>query len=157
MDAIQNWNGKLSIPGALQRSHDDARVVFVRAAMQSDRIANAGKYLAQLCLPHFEFEEKEVFPVLALLPYLEQGNLRSEMLAVVPHIDDIRAKRNAIFYDHQSILAAVEELRQVAHKEKNREITEFAHNMHVQVRIEDEVIYSAVILIGKHLEGKFAG
>jgi hypothetical protein len=150
------WNGKLNVPKALLRGHDEARAELVRATMEGGRIAKAGKRVAELCLPHFEHEEKGVFPVLALLPYLEQGNLRPEMLDVMPLIHNFRAKHDAINDHHQLIVSAIEDLLQAAHKERNREVAEFAYNLRVHERIEDEVIYPTVVLIGKYLQEKLA-
>ena len=157
MSAILNtWNGKLNVPKALLRGHDEARAELVRATMEGGRIAKAGKRVAELCLPHFEHEEKGVFPVLALLPYLEQGNLRPEMLDVMPLIHNYRAKHDAINDHHQLIVAAIEYLLKAAHKERNREVAEFAYSLRVHERIEDEVIYPTVVLIGKYLQEKLA-
>jgi hypothetical protein len=157
MSAILNtWNGKLNVPKALLRGHDEARAELVRATMEGGRIAKAGKRVAELCLPHFEHEEKGVFPVLALLPYLEQGNLRPEMLDVMPLIHNYRAKHDAINDHHQLIVAAIEDLLKAAHKERNREVAEFAYSLRVHERIEDEVIYPTVVLIGKYLQEKLA-
>jgi hypothetical protein len=124
--------------------------------MEGGRIAKAGKRVAELCLPHFEHEETSVFPILALLPHLAPEHLRPEMMDVMPLISAFRAKHDAVNEHHQSILVAIEELRQVAHKEKNREFAEFAYNLRVHESIEDEVIYPTVILIGNYLKEKFA-
>lgn len=156
MDSICNWNGTLSVPNALLLSHDEARAEFVRATMEGGRIAKAGKRVAQLCLPHFEHEEKGIFPVLALLPYLERGNLRPEMMDVMPLIHDFRAKQDALDDHHHLIASAIEDLLQAAQREKNREFTEFAYNLRVHEMIEDEVIYPTVVLIGKYLHEKLA-
>ena len=153
---LSRWNGKLNVPKALLRGHDEARAELVRTTMEGGRIAKAGKRVAELCLPHFEHEEKGVFPVLALLPYLEQGNLRPEMLDVMPLIHNFRAKHDGINDHHQLIVSAIEDLLQAAHKEKNREVAEFAYNLRVHERIEDEVIYPTVVLIGKYLQEKLA-
>lgn len=155
MGSIINWNGKLTVPNALQRDHDDARAEFVRADMEGGRIAKAGKRVAQLCLPHFEHEERSVFPVLALLPYLASDNLQPEMMDVMPLITAFRAKHDAIRNHHQSILAAIEALTQAAHKEKNREFAEFAYTLQVHEDLEDEVIYPTVVLIGNYLQERF--
>jgi hemerythrin superfamily protein len=156
MGPILDWNGKLTVPKALQRGHDEARAELVRASMEGGRIAKAGKRVADLCLPHFEHEEKTVFPVLALLPYLEQGTLRPEMKEVMPMIFAFRAKHDALEQHHQLIVSAIEDLLQAAHAEKNREMAEFAYNMRAHERIEDEVIYPTVVLIGKYLQEKLA-
>jgi hypothetical protein len=156
MGSIINWNGKLNVPGALQRDHDEARTQFIRARMEGGRIAKAGKRVAQLCLPHFEHEEKTVFPVLALLPYLAPENLQPEMMDVMPLISELRAKHDVIIDHHQSILAAIDELMHAAHKHENREFAEFAHNLKNHEDIETELIYPTVILIGNYLQEKFA-
>jgi hemerythrin superfamily protein len=144
------------VPNALRLGHDEARAELVRATMEGGRIASAARRVAQLCLPHFEHEEKSVFPVLALLPYLERDDLRPEMMDVIPMIADFRAKHDAINDHHDSILAAVEELLQAAHKEKNREFSEFAYNLKVHEMMEEELIFPMVVLIGKYLEEKRA-
>ena len=156
MSTILNWNGKLNVPDALLRGHDEARAELVRATMEGGRIAKAAKRVADLCLPHFEHEERSVFPVLALLPYLQRGNPQPEMMDVMPLISDFRAKHAALNDHHQSILTAIEALLQAAHEEKNREFAEFAYNMRIHETIEDEVIYPTVILIGRYLEEKLA-
>jgi hypothetical protein len=156
MGSIINWNGKLNVPSALRRDHDEARTEFVRAGMEGGRIAKAGKRVAQLCLPHFEHEEKTVFPVLALLPYLAPENLQPEMMDIMPLISELRAKHDTIADHHQSILAAIDELMHAAHKQKNREFAEFAHNLKNHEDIEAELIYLTVILIGNYLQEKFA-
>jgi hypothetical protein len=153
---LEKWDGKLNVPKALLRGHDEARAELVRATMEGGRIAKAAKRVAELCLPHFEHEEKSVFPVLALLPYLEQGNLRPEMMDVMPLIFKFRAKHDALVDHHHLIMAAIEDLLQAAHKEKNREFAEFAYTMRVHEKTEDEVIYPTVVLIGKYLQEKLA-
>ena len=156
MGSIINWNGKLNVPSALQRDHDEARTQFARARMEGGRIARAGKRVAQLCLPHFEHEEKSVFPVLAVLPYLAPENLQPEMMELMPLISELRAKHDAIVDHHQEILAAIDELMLAAHKQKNRELAEFAHNLKNHEDIESELIYPTVLLIGNYLQEKFA-
>jgi hypothetical protein len=157
MSSIFNsWNGELNVPSALLRDHDEARTVFVRATMAGGRIATAARRVAQLCLSHFEHEENSVFPVLALLPYLRQGNLRPEMMEVMPLITAFRAKQALVDDHHQLIGSAIENLLQAARKEKNREIAQLAYKLSLHERIEDEVIFPTVVLIGKYLQEKLA-
>ncbi len=158
MGTVLKWNAKLklTVPKALRCGHDDARAELIRAMMEGGLIGKAAKQVAQLCLPHFADEEKTVFPVLALLPYLEQDKLRPEMMEVMPLIQDFGKKRAVLDDHHQSLLAAIDALLQAAHKEKNREFAEFAYNLRVHEQIEDQVIYPTVTLIGKYLREKFA-
>ena len=102
-----DWNGKLNVPNALLFDHDEARAGLVRARLEGGPIAKASERLAQLCLPHFEYEEKSVFPVLGLLPHLAPGNLRPEMLDVMPLISEFSARHDALANVHQTILALI--------------------------------------------------
>ncbi len=156
MGSILNRNGelKLTVPNALRRGHDEARAQLVWANMERDGIAAAAKHVGKLCLPHFEYEERTVFPVLALLPYLQRGEVLPEMADVLPLISDFTAKHDALERQHLSILSAIEALLEAAHKEKNRVFAEFANNLRIHERVEDEVIYPMVLVIGRNLEEK---
>lgn len=150
------WYGNLNIPDALRLAHDDARAELVRATTEDGPIADAARRLAQICLPHFEWEEETVFPVLGLLPDLTRGEVRQDMVEVLPMIAEFGARHDAADNQHQSILSAVRTLLQAANREKNREFAEFAYNLRVHERIEDEVTYPTVLLIGKYLRQSLA-
>jgi len=154
MNSTFNWNGKLNllVPRALRSSHDEARSELARATMEGGPIAKAATRVAELCLPHFEHEEKSVFPVLALLPYLAARDLRPEMMEIMPLISDFGAQRDWLNDHHQLILAAIEDLLQAAQRQNSREFAEFAYNLRVHERMEEEVVFPTVILIGNYLQ-----
>ena len=156
MGSIVPWRGNVQTPASLRLGHDDARSELVRATMQGGRIAVATRRLARMCLPHFEVEEQFAFPALGLLPDLMKGMVRPEMAAVLPLISDFSAKHAALEKQHESIQSAIEELLVASHREKNRDVAEFAHNMKVHEKLEDEVIYPTVIMIGSYLREKLA-
>ena len=73
------------------------------------------------------------------------------MVEMLPMIAEFSARHDALGNQHQSILSEVRALLQDANREKNREFAEFAYNLRVHERIEDEVTYPTVLLIGKYL------
>jgi hypothetical protein len=156
MSSILERNGelKVGVPEALRRSHDEARTQLAWANMERDSIAAAAKRVGKLCLPHFEYEERTVFPVLALLPQLQRGEVRPEMVDVLPLISDFAARHDALDHHHQSIRSAIEDMLHTARKEKNRVFAEVASNLRVHERVEDQVIYPTVLLIGQYLKEK---
>jgi len=158
MGSMTNWNQKLNlaVPHALRRSHEEARAQFAWANMERDSIALAAKRIEKLCLPHFEYEEKTVFPVLALLPLLERGEVRPEMMDAIPLIADFSARHAAVDDHHQLILSAIDAMAETARKEKNRVFADFARNLRVHERLEEEVIYPMIVVIGRYLEEKLA-
>ncbi len=142
---------RLTTPKSLQLSHDEACAELVCAATEGGPIEIAAERLAQLCLPHFEREEKFVFPILSLLPELTRGNLRPEMAEVLPLVSEFMAMQAALDKQHQSIQAAIDALLLACHREKNTKFAEFAFSLRVHERMEDEIIYPAVLLIGNFL------
>ena len=144
-------NGTFNDPGALRLDHEEIRAELARATMEPGPIGQAAMRVARYCLPHFEHEEEAVFPALGLLHDLSLGEVRPEMADVLPLIAKFKARHEALGSQHQSIIAAVEALLEAANKEKNREIADFAYNLRVHERIEDEVIYPTVMLIGNYV------
>jgi hypothetical protein len=157
MASILQVNGRAAAtPKSLRLSHDQARAEFVRATTEGGRIGLAAKRLAELCLPHFEGEEKAVFPVLGLLPELVQGSVREEMLEALPLIADFEARHEVLEKHHELIQAGIDKLLQACHRERNWEVAEFAYNIRAHEKIEDEVIYPTVLLIGHYLRERLA-
>ncbi|MCJ7838303.1 MAG: hypothetical protein MUP61_03675, partial [Burkholderiales bacterium] len=101
MGQILNWKKKLIAPNALRLGHNEARALLVRATIAYGKVPSAAKRVAELCLPHFEYEEKNVFPILALLPDLQRGELRREMMDIMPLVNDFREKHELANAQHQ--------------------------------------------------------
>jgi hypothetical protein len=148
------WDGTWNIPAALRFSHDEMRAGLVKATNEPGRIGDAAVTVARLCLPHFEQEEKAVFPVLSLLYDLAFRDVRHEMAAVLPLVSTFSEKHEALDRQHEAIGTAIEALLHAAHREGNREIAEIAYGLKVHEKVEDEVIYPAVMLVGKYVREK---
>jgi hypothetical protein len=151
MDSRINWDGNQKLLNALRLAHDEARAAFGRAKTEEGPIAHAAKRAAQLYLPHFEREEKALFPVLELVPELAQGHVRLEMAKLLPPISQFGVRHDPLKIEHQWILSAVDDLLRTAHMEKNKELVDIAHTLKEHERIEDEVAYPAAMMIGNYL------
>jgi hypothetical protein len=156
MVSIFRRHAKFDIPNALRRSHDDARINLARAAAESGPITPAANRLARLCLPHFRWEERTLFPALGLLPELARGHVRPEMQKVLPMIAEFSARQDTLNKRHRSIVQAIDAFAQAAQRDGNRGFAEFAYNMKVHEWIEDEVVFPIVIVIGKYLRERLA-
>lgn len=148
--------GMAKIPDALKIGHDEVRAELVRATTTPGRIGEAARRVAGLCLPHFQQEEEAVFPVFRLLPELAAGRVRPEMADVLPLISTFRDRHNSLDRQHQAIGSAVHAMLLAGYREDNREIIEFAYSLRIHERLEDEVIYPTVILIGKYVQERLA-
>ena len=142
-------NGKSSIPQALRLEHADICTVLADLAVESGPIGAAALRVSRLYVPHFEQEEQVVFPVFGLLRDLVTGDVCPEMAELLPLISDFQASQ--VGSEHQMIAAAVQALEHAARAEGCTQVLAFTNRLQVHERIEDEVIYPAVILVGKYL------
>jgi hypothetical protein len=145
------WNGKLDVPAGLRFSHDQIRAGLVRATTDPGRVGQEALLVARLCLPHFEQEEKAVFPVLSLLRELAFGEVRPEMATILPLVIAFSEWQESLDKQHEVIASAVESLLQAAYREGNREAAEVAYGLKVHERVEADAIYPAATLVGKYV------
>jgi hemerythrin superfamily protein len=146
--------GLFKIPDALNLGHDEVRAELVRATLIPGRIGEAAGRVACLCLPHFEQEEEVVFPVFGVLRELASGTVRAEMAEILPLVSDFHSWRNSLGNQHESIAPALHELMLAAYNEDNREIVEFTYSLRMHERLEEEVIFPTVFLIGNYVQQK---
>ena len=146
------WQGIFRIPEALKLGHDEVRAELVRATSMPGRIGDAAGRVASLCLPHMEREEETVFPVFGLLRDLSSGKVRPEMADVLPMVSTFSAWRDTLGDEHYSIAPAIHGLLLAAHKEGNREIVEFTYCLRMHEKLEDQVIFPTVLLIGHYVQ-----
>jgi hemerythrin superfamily protein len=149
-----DWHGNFRIPEALKRGHDEARAELVRASTMHGQIGEEAGRVASFCLPHFEREEETVFPVFGLLRELAAGNVRPEMADVLPMISAFSEWRDSLGNDHLSVAPAIRRLLLAGYKEGNREIVEFTYCLRMHERLEEEVIFPTVLLIGNYVRAR---
>lgn len=144
--------GIYRIPEALRLGHDEVRAELVRATAVPGPVGEAALRVADLCLPHMEREEESVFPIFGLLHDLAEGEVRPEMADVLPVISAFSDRREALGDEHHSMASAVHGLLLAAYKEDDREIIEFAYNLRMHERLEEQVIFPTVLLIRNYLQ-----
>jgi hemerythrin superfamily protein len=150
------WNAQFALPSALRLTHNGARTELVQAAREPGAIGKAGMRLVSLCLPHFEEEEEAVFPALDLLPDLAQGNVRPEMASVLPLIEEFGLRHRNWQSEHRSITSAIDALLAASLKQRNERFAEFAYSLRIHEKLEEEVVYPTVLVIGQLLRARLA-
>lgn len=149
MKAEYQSQGRSGIPEALRVEHAQIRSVLAGLVADPGPIGAAALHLARLCLPHFEQEESLVFPVFGLLRELATGEVRAEMADLLPLVSEFQARHMG--REHQMIAASIQALQQAARAEACAQVIEFVDRLQVHERIEDELIYPSVVLVGKYL------
>ncbi len=148
--------GILGIPERLIQAHEELVAAFATATTDSRPARLAMTHLAELCVPHFAKEEENIFRVFGFLHDLATDRVRTDLTATPPVIAELRGMRDMSRDQHELIDSAIEELLQQARKEQNKAIAKIAYTLRHHEKIEDEVMYPAILAIDKSLRAGLA-
>lgn len=138
----------LHIPMSIRSEHEAIHAALVEATRVSGRIGEAASALAKVLHPHFVREEEIALPPLGLLASLAAGRMPADVAAVLEMTDTLKREMPQMLTEHKAIRAAVEQLRVVAHADKNAAVERLAEDLAAHARTEEEVLYPAAILVG---------
>jgi len=144
-------DGILGIPERLIHAHEELVAAFAAATTESKHARLAVTHLAELCMSHFAKEEENIFRVFGFLHDLATDRARADLAAAPSIIADLRRLCDMSCDDHKLIDSAVDELLRQARKEQNKAIAKIAHTLRYHEKIENEVMYPAILAIDKSL------
>jgi hemerythrin HHE cation binding domain-containing protein len=104
--------------------------------------------------PHIDKEETFALPPLGILHQLVRGIHSPEDEAAVIMAWRLREDLDNMVAEHRVIGAALEELLAAAKAEQRVEYAELARKVLHHIRMEEQVLYPATILVGDYLRGK---
>jgi hypothetical protein len=145
MAAIGFPRNEMDIAEMLGQDHEEIRADLAKTMRQRGAVGEAARRLTDLCLPHFEVEEKMIFPVLRRLQGLVSRNEPRPDLAadLQEQIADLTRQHKHFSAQHEPISVAVEKLLAAAYKDGHREAAELAYIIRNHEGFEDELDLSA--------------
>lgn len=145
---------KATIPESLKLEHDELHHQLATITHLDGKIGEAAHYVSKLMHPHFIAEEEFAIPPLGILPKLIQGNLDEDWEDVLRMTDRLKTELPKMLEEHNSIVAALNNLIKIARDENNTEVVEFAEKLKMHARTEEQVTYPTALLIGEYLKLK---
>jgi hypothetical protein len=79
------------------------------------------------------------------------------MLAVLPLTDSLRAELPEMLREHAEIQAATARLEEIAADAGDSVVVEFARQLILHARTEEEVLYPAALLVGEVVRARAEG
>lgn len=141
----------MKAPAALRLEHQEMHDFLVRAQNEPGAIGEAASLVARLLKPHARKEESFALPPLGLLAELARGRVEPYMASALHHSAWLKEHLDDMLAEHRAIIAALERLVAAAGREKRFDYAEFAQRVIAHIRIEEEVMYPAAILVGEYL------
>ena len=143
----------LKVPEALRLRHEALVAEFTKATKDPGKVGEATRSIEKLAAAHFA-KGKEVFKPLGLLPMLAEGQVPPGLTKAREIAELLRENLPQIRREHRDLIAGLEKLAAAAKEESKPEYAAFAERLILHIREEEEVLYPAVLLVGKALNQK---
>jgi hypothetical protein len=145
-----------AIPRPLKVEHDHLHEELRAAIALGGRTGEAARLVAERLHPHFLREEEYALPPLGLLAALSREDAAAissvDAQKAIRMADQLTAELPRMLAEHQEIVAALRSLTAAAQEERQRVVVEFAEKLMLHAQTEEEVLYPAAILVGRHLK-----
>ncbi len=142
---------RIQIPKSLRLEHEELHDFLATVRHEPGELGDALRRVARLLEPHFRKEEAFAMPPLGLLVRLARNDVKAAMAEVYPHTDWLKNNLPTLIAEHDAIGAAVHEMLQAARNAERVDYIEFAEKLVNHLRMEEEVLYPAAILVGEYL------
>ncbi|MGE5213736.1 MAG: hypothetical protein ACM3NN_08610 [Nitrospirota bacterium] len=141
---------EFQVPESLRLDHAQLSAALSNAAQAAGRTRIAAEKIVQLLEAHVQKEDREVLQVLGLLAPLAKRrvDLAAEDLS---RLDDLELSQCALNRQHAALAAAGEQLLAIAREENAQEVLEFAEWLLLRIRLDEEILYPAALLIRNYL------
>lgn len=144
------------IPQSLQTEHQAIHSALEEATKAPGRVGAAAKELAAVLGPHFKREDEIALPPLGLLAPLAAGETPAGLETALAMTDALRKELPRMLEEHKRIRGATEKLRAAAREAKASVHEQFAEDLALHARTEEEVLYPAAILVGDVIRARMA-
>jgi hypothetical protein len=119
-------------------------------------VGEAARRLAKLCFAHFAFVEQTALPAFAALQTLSLGDECADTAEVLALIGDFSRSHGELLKQQESMNRAIDALWEAAYEEGNREVVSFTRSLKGHKRMEEQVLFPVLLLLGKCLQEKLA-
>jgi hypothetical protein len=141
----------LEIPASIRADHVELHAELAALSALPGKTGAAAKAVADALHPHFLAEEELAMPPLGLLHSLAYGT-SVDAAAAVALTDRLRAAMPKMLEEHKAITAALDTLATAGKAENQANATRFAETLRSHAQLEEEVLYPAALLVGRHLK-----
>lgn len=143
-----------SVPSSIAAEHEELHAQLRHLVGVGGKTGSVAREVEALLQPHFVKEERFALPPLRLLPDLAAGRTPRDAAAIVRMTDRLEKELPQMLADHQAVVAALQRLQAAAQADGRQEGVQFAKALAAHATQEEQILYPAALLVGRHLKGK---
>lgn len=151
-DVLHVEQKKFKTPESLKLEHEELHSELVNIKNSGGEIGKAAEVVANILHPHFVKEEEYSTPPLGLLQAIVANKITRDMKDVFAMTDRMKADLPEMIEEHKKIVVALKNLIEVAKRNKDVKVEQFAEKLILHAKNEEEVLYPTTILIGEYLK-----
>jgi len=141
----------LEIPEPTNEEHEELHAQLARATKMSGKVGTAAKEVAAVLHPHFEKENELALPVVGLAREIAESKVAADSAKALERCDKFKLEYEKMLQEHTEIVKTLDKLESVARKAGKRSVVEFAEKLRTHAKIEEDLTYPAVLMVGKLL------
>jgi iron-sulfur cluster repair protein YtfE (RIC family) len=142
----------MRVPAPISAEHHELNVELERATKAGGMTGAAAKEVARLLHDHMIKEEEIALPPLTLLKSLTKGDVDADAAGMRELTARFEAELPGMLAEHFAIVQALNRLADAADSEGLPEHMRFAEKLISHVKMEEDVLYPAALLVGRHLK-----
>jgi len=146
----------MKIPASIRFEHESLHRELADVSLETGKVGDAARSLAQLMHPHFLREDEYAMPPLGLLARLARNEVSPDMAEALPLVARLKEELPLMIEEHRAIKGALALLETAAAEDGKTEIVDFAQRLALHARTEEEILYPAAILVGEILTQRLA-
>jgi hypothetical protein len=142
----------LETPHALRMEDQHLREDLARASKDGGAVGAAARELERVLAPHLEQREQSVFRPLGLLRALARDEPMADRTKAIAAVDQIERELPKLEQEHRALYDANKRLLDAVNRERKPEYLDVTERVWGHIRLEEEVLYPSVLLVGRYLK-----
>jgi hypothetical protein len=142
----------LETPHALRMEHRHLRDDLARAVADGEGVGDVARAIERTLIPHLKREEESVLRLLGLLPGLARDESIPNSAGIIATAEQFERELPQLQLEHRTIYEATKRLRDVIRRERKPQYQDFADRLWLHVRLDEEVLYPAAIVVGRYVK-----
>jgi hypothetical protein len=135
----------------MEEEHEELHSELAKATKIRGSIGDAAKKVAEVLHPHFERENELALPVIGVARELAEGQTSPDFPRALELYEKFKGEYVKMLQEHGEIVKALDKLENAAKAHKKKGVIDFARKLKLHAKIEEELTYPAVLMIGKLL------
>jgi hypothetical protein len=146
--------GKLEVPIAVRIQHNQIRDDLALARQDGGAVGDAARILERVWGPHLTHAEAAVLPPLGVLRALTRNETIPDARQAIAMSTQLEHDLPALLEEHRTLYDATKRFMDAASREHKPTYEELARRLWLQLRLEEDVLYPTVLLVGQQLKAR---